>query len=211
MRESLLETAIDHFGRFGFEGAGTRAIAEASGTTMSSITYHFGGKQGLYLAAADHIATSIRALLEPTLAEMLADEPAGPVDAAARMIRLLDRFAVLMLSPRTETWSRFIIREQHQPTRAFDLLFTGAMKPVVDIFLRFGAIARPDLGNRDIRAMGILLWGQAVFLRAGRESVCRVLELERIDEEAAALLRARLAENTRCILADRPRAIGETG
>ena len=33
-----------------------RAIATAAGTTMSSITYHYGGKQGLYLAAARHIA-----------------------------------------------------------------------------------------------------------------------------------------------------------
>ena len=29
---------------------------------MSSITYHFGGKQGLYLAAADHIAGQIGAV-----------------------------------------------------------------------------------------------------------------------------------------------------
>ncbi len=39
----LLDTAIDQFGRLGFEGASTRDIARASGTAMSSITYHFGG------------------------------------------------------------------------------------------------------------------------------------------------------------------------
>ena len=59
MRESLLDCAVDHFGRFGFEGAATRAIAADCGTAMSSITYHFGGKEGLHLAAADHIAAQM--------------------------------------------------------------------------------------------------------------------------------------------------------
>jgi AcrR family transcriptional regulator len=204
MRDALVETAIDHFGQYGFEGAGTRAIAEASGTAMSSITYHFGGKQGLYLAAAEHIAQQIGALLGPALAQVLADAPAGPSDAAERLVQLLDRFAVLMLSPQTEKWSRFIIREQQQPTEAFDLLFETAMKPVVDAFLQLGAAARPDLAEREIRAMGILLWGQALILRAGRASVCRVMKVERLDEGTAALLRARLAENARSILAERP-------
>ena len=210
MRDSLIETAIDHFGRFGFEGAGTRAIAEASGTAMSSITYHFGGKQGLYLAVADHIAASIAEAMQPTLAEVAANDPTSPDDAAERLILLLDSFAVMMLSPATETWSRFIIREQQQPTDAFDRLFNRAMRPVVEAFVKLGAAARPDLGEADVRTMGILLWGQALILRAGRAAVCRVLQVERIDEAAAALLRNRLAENARCILTQRGAAIGET-
>ena len=69
---TLLDTAIDQFGRYGFDGASTREIARASGTAMSSITYHFGGKQGLYLAAAEHIAAAIRALQGETTARAVA-------------------------------------------------------------------------------------------------------------------------------------------
>ena len=36
--QTLIETAIDQFGRHGFEGASTREIARASGTAMSSMT-----------------------------------------------------------------------------------------------------------------------------------------------------------------------------
>ncbi|MGE5722624.1 MAG: TetR family transcriptional regulator, partial [Sphingomonadales bacterium] len=64
----LLEVAIEQFGRLGFEGASTRDIARASGAAMSSITYHFGGKEGLYLAAADHIARQIADAQAPSLA-----------------------------------------------------------------------------------------------------------------------------------------------
>ena len=56
--QRLLEVAIDHFGRLGREGASTRAIAKDADTLMSSITYHFKGKDGLYLACAEHIALS---------------------------------------------------------------------------------------------------------------------------------------------------------
>ena len=207
MRELLLETAIDHFGRHGFEGAGTRAIAEASGTAMSSITYHFGGKKGLYLAVADHIAASISETLGEALANVLSDDPRDARDAADRLLHLLDRFAAMMLDQRTEKWSSFIIREQQLPSEAFDRIYDGAMKPLVDAFVRLGALARPDLTDQEVRAMGILLWGQAVILRAGRASVCRVLQTERIDDETAAFLRKRLAANARAVLCARAESV----
>src|SRR5580693_10282184 len=66
--DRLLDTAINQFGRKGIEGASTRAIATAAGTTMSAITYHYGSKQGLYLAAARHIAEQMGARMAPALA-----------------------------------------------------------------------------------------------------------------------------------------------
>ena len=55
---AILIFAVREFGSKGLDGASTRGIAEAAGTAMSSITYHFGGKEGLYLAAAEHIAAA---------------------------------------------------------------------------------------------------------------------------------------------------------
>jgi len=63
VQNRLLETAIREFGAKGRDGASTRDIATAAGTAMSSITYHFGGKDGLYLAAADHLAEGMRELI----------------------------------------------------------------------------------------------------------------------------------------------------
>ena len=54
LQHRLLEIAIAEFAAQGLEGASTRGIATAAGTAMSSITYHYGGKEGLYLAAADY-------------------------------------------------------------------------------------------------------------------------------------------------------------
>jgi AcrR family transcriptional regulator len=201
---TLLDTAIDQFGRLGFEGASTRDIARASGTAMSSITYHFGGKQGLYLAAAEHIAASIRNLQGEAVARAVAAGRESPEAAIEALATVLDGLAQMMLRPETEAWSRFIIREQQFPTEAFDRLFTRAMQPVLDAFVQLIGRARPDLAHREIVAMAILLFGQAMVLRAGRAAVCRALKVDRIDEETAALLRARLRANLLCILSEKP-------
>lgn len=201
---TLLDTAIDQFGRLGFEGASTRDIARASGTAMSSITYHFGGKQGLYLAAAEHIAASIRNLQGETVARAVAAGRESPEAAIEALATVLDGLAQMMLRPETEAWSRFIIREQQFPTEAFDRLFTRAMQPILDAFVQLIGRARPDLAHREIVAMAILLFGQAMVLRAGRAAVCRALKVDRIDEETAALLRARLRANLLCILSEKP-------
>lgn len=201
---TLLDTAIDQFGRFGFEGASTRDIARASGTAMSSITYHFGGKQGLYLAAAEHIAASIRALQGENVARAVAAGHESREAAMEALATILDGLAQMMLRPETESWSRFIIREQQFPTEAFDLLFAKAMQPILEAFIELIGRVRTDLARRETVAMAILLFGQAMVLRAGRAAVCRALQVDQIDDETARLLRTRLRANVLCILSEKP-------
>jgi AcrR family transcriptional regulator len=200
----LLETAIDQFGQLGFEGASTREIARISGTAMSSITYHFGGKEGLYLAAADHITECVTAIQGPALAAARTAGEASPEAATEALLLVLDSFAQMMIRPESEPWARFIMREQQYPTEAFERIYEGIMKSVVGTFLDLAARVRPDLDDRNIRAMSVLLFGQAMILRAGRASVCRILGVNEIDETAAALLRARLRANALCILSEKP-------
>ena len=201
--ETLLDTAIEQFGRLGFEGASTRQIARASGTAMSSITYHFGGKEGLYLAAADRIAQGISEVQAPRFAAARAAAIESREQAVEWVLTLLDGFAQMMLSPETEKWARFIIREQQDPTEAFDRIYRGAMEPMANIFIDLLARVRPDLGDRELRALVLLLFGQALVMRAGRSSVCRVMGVEQIDEDTANLLRARLRANAHCILMEK--------
>src|SRR6059058_78214 len=100
----LLETAIDRFGRKGIEGASTRAIAAAAGTTMSSITYHYGGKEGLYLAAVRHIANQIGAHLDPALVapKNVRAQDAGPEVATRTVLSIIDHFLEIIVRPESE-------------------------------------------------------------------------------------------------------------
>lgn len=203
LQRRLLETAIDQFGRFGLDGASTRAIARASGTSMSSITYHFGGKEGLYLAAAEHIVAQVRETAGP-LREQALETAADATreQAIDLLLALLDSQAQMMLRSESEAWSRFIVREQQQPTQAFERIYAGIMKPLLETFVLLLARARPGLGEAERRAMAVLLLGQAMVLRVGRAAVCRTLGREALGEEDAALLRARLRKNASCILSE---------
>lgn len=201
--QTLIETAIDQFGRHGFEGASTREIARASGTAMSSITYHFGGKQGLYLAAADHIAACVREIQGPALEVARETARAGTREQATEaLLALLDGFALMMIRPESEAWSLFITREQQAPTEAFDRIYTGVMQEVVGVFVALLACIRTDLGEREVLAMGIMLFGQTLVLRVCRAAVTRILSVETIDERTRTLLRARLRANALCILSE---------
>lgn len=201
---SLLESAIDQFGRLGFEGASTRDIARASGTAMSSITYHFGGKHGLYLATAEHIGTQVLAALQPLL-DTLPGEDAPREETLEAMLALIDRLAGVMLDPRSERWAQFVIREQQQPTEAFERLYEVAMQHIAAALLTLMSRLRPDLQGRDLPAKGLLLIGQAMILRAGRASVCRALGVDQLGADEIALMRAHLRANALAILSENPR------
>jgi TetR/AcrR family transcriptional regulator len=49
-RAALLDAALDEFAAKGFAGARVRDIAQRAGVSKDLVAYHFGGKDGLYLA-----------------------------------------------------------------------------------------------------------------------------------------------------------------
>lgn len=52
-RAALLDAALDEFSAKGFAGARVRDIATRAGVSKDLIAYHFGSKDGLYLAVQD--------------------------------------------------------------------------------------------------------------------------------------------------------------
>jgi len=129
----LLDVAIDHFGRFGLDGASTRAIAKDADTPMSSITYHFGGKEGLYLATASHIAERMGRLLAPAIAKAIATCQPGctPEQAREALHAVYGHAAAVLVSAETAPLARFIVREQANPTEAFNRIYEGLMAPML--------------------------------------------------------------------------------
>jgi len=142
----LLDVAIDQFGRCGIAGTSTRAIAREAQTPMSSITYYFGGKEGLYCAAAERVAEQLTLHIRPILTE--SDDVFGEDgDAAAARLAIhliLARVAKIMIDPDTAVIARFIVREQLAPESSFTRLGKGPFGPVIE---RLSALVR-RLGGR---------------------------------------------------------------
>ncbi len=198
----LLDIAVDQFGQKGIEGASTRTIAAAAGTMMSSITYHYGNKQGLYLAAARHVANQMCKYIAPALGA--SDNPAsndGADGASTAVLVLVDHFAEMMMRPESSTWARFIVREQMEPTEAFDILYAGVMGQVVDrlsgLLVTVGQ-GRCSVAEARLKTLAIL--GQALVFRVARATVLRASDWTDIDADGAAAIRRLIRIHTSAIL-----------
>ncbi len=174
-RQRLIEAGLDIFGRFGFEGAGTRQIVDRAEANLAAINYHFGSKEALHIAVAEHVATRIAALVGPTLVAVdLPESLATPEAARAALIRLIVAFAETILGEKeAEQWARFIVREHMQPTQAFQVIyrFTGAAH---DLGSRLVAAALGESADDEVVRLRVFaLMGQVLVFRVAEALVLR--------------------------------------
>lgn len=202
LSQRIIEAALEPFGRMGFDGASTRDIARASGTAMSSITYHFGGKQGLYLACADHIATQIGAVHAPLMDAMRIKPPQTPDEARAGALALLENFARFMLAPQSEHYCQFIVREQQHPTEAFERIYARVMAPVLESAVALLKIARPLLDDVERRVLVTNMVGMALILRIGRACVAWTMQVDDLDDATSNILIAGLRRTAQTLLTE---------
>jgi AcrR family transcriptional regulator len=199
--DRLLDTAIDQFGRKGLEGASTRAIAAAADTAMSSITYHYGGKDGLYLAAARRIAEQIGQRFAGVMAHAADPDELDPAAAVEHVLALADAFLTIMLSPESASWARFIIREQMEPTEGFQILWDHFMGSIAGRLVRLVLRATGGRCNpADARVRAITLIGQVLVFRVARATVLRITSWNDVGAAQSADIRRVLHAQIRSML-----------
>jgi AcrR family transcriptional regulator len=172
----LLDVAIEHFGRYGIDGASTRAIAKDADTPMSSITYHFGGKEGLYLATAERIVERMKEKLGPAIAEAERACQPGCTRARAReaLHSIYRHVAAALVSADTAAPARFIVREQADPTEAFTRIYDRMMAPMLGRLTQLLTIvAGGKLDETEARVRAVSLLGQILVFRVARETALR--------------------------------------
>jgi len=123
-RARMLEAAIEVFGSVGYAAASTRILAERAGASLTAISYHFGGKRDLYLAAAQVIADFGRERMAPVIAH-LQDESRGT--PAARIEEALSRFFHLIVATEPDAWAAFFIRCELEADEAFRIISDGVL------------------------------------------------------------------------------------
>jgi AcrR family transcriptional regulator len=125
----LIESGIALFGARGYDGVTTRELARGARTNISSIKYHFGGKDELYRAVLEQIIHEITELIGPLLLALRngVAEANGNQDVLTRLAR---QFAqnwcrTALGDPRTQKRIPPIVREVIQPSRHFTVIYNG--------------------------------------------------------------------------------------
>lgn len=206
-RARLVAAGLDLFGRQGYEGATTRAIAAAAGVNLASIPYHFGGKEGLYVAVAKHVADEIGQRMLPAFAEVeavLADPQAPRAAVLAQLHALMDRFCDLLVGgTQAAPWARFIIREQMDPSPAFDIFYEGVMRIGHSALCRLvGRLAGLPADAEETKIRAFALIGQVLVFRVAHAGVLRRLGWEEITPERLAATKAAVNAHIAAIFSD---------
>ncbi|MEJ2479182.1 MAG: CerR family C-terminal domain-containing protein [Acidihalobacter sp.] len=186
-RQRLLDTAVDIFAHSAYDSVRTRMLADAAGVNQAAIPYYFGGKEGLYLAVAQRIAErlggKVKALAE--LAEPFLDDAAPASDEAleSALRTLLANFArVIIGHPEPRASVAIILREQQQPTKAFDLLYSQAMEPLHRAVTALVArLDKVDDDSEEAILHAHALLGQVLGFIAGHTTLLRRLGQQRLE------------------------------
>ena len=202
-REKLLIAALDVFGRYGFDGASTRRLADAAGVNLQAIPYYFSGKEGLYIATADyltelisnHVGDMRQRVGARIMALDAAGEPMSSEEARGFLAEIAQTMIVLFVSKKSESWARFIIREQMEPTQAFARVYQGVMRPMIEIARRLiGTILDEDPASEHVRLRAFSFIGSILVFRMAHAAVLAQMEWETAGPNEVATLRNLAAE-----------------
>ena len=203
-RAALIRAALKLFGRKGFDGTSTREIAASAKANIGSIAYHFGGKDGLRLAAADYIIETIQTVAMQAIGDV--QPPATDSKSAeAQLLAALERMvAFVVAQPEAGEIVQFLLRELSQPTAALDRIYDGVFEPTHKRLCLIWEQATGEPAESERTKLTVFtLIGQVIYFRIGREAVMRRMGWSKIGGAEAAKVAAIASDNLRAMLAAR--------
>ena len=172
-------------------------IAKRARVTLPVLQYYFDSKEGLYLACAEHIADRLETRLGPATLNIRAALEKRKT-SRRQLLQLLEQFfdqaADFYLGEHElEKWVLFIVREQAQPTKAFDILYDRMMQRTLLTCAEIVArLLRKPAKHPEVRIRTFALVGQMVFFRVARETALRLLAWQDFDGDRLRLVKASL-------------------
>lgn len=145
-RMALLEAALVLFGERGFEGTSTRDIAGLAGCNQGLISFHFGGKEGLYDAARTVIFDNLGSIVRP-MTHRLEEALSAETDAATLCGILQAEITSILTSfirkQHHQSWFLLLRRSLHVGDEKTRELHSALFLPLLDVIGRVLAKACP--------------------------------------------------------------------
>lgn len=206
-RDALIDAGIRVFGRDGYLSATTKTIASAARANPALISYYFGGKEGLYRAVVERIVDEIAARVGPAAADVEAAMHAmgaGGRDAHLELLfTLLDRVVDVLSSDESAAWAAIIVREQQEPSPAFDVLYDRLqgrlLAQLAALVARVRGHAAP---TADDRLTVLTIMGQVLIFRVARAAALRFTGWEGLEPRQTARIKKVLRRNIAAVLSE---------
>jgi TetR/AcrR family transcriptional regulator, regulator of cefoperazone and chloramphenicol sensitivity len=203
-KKRLIEAGVELFGRYSFDGVSTRNLADRAKVNLASIQYYFGSKEGLYLAVARHIVERVRSWISPQISEtnrILTDENPDKETCFRLLCKFLDRIVTHVLGePESRRWMGICMREQVEPTGAFDILYDGIMEPIHHCLCRLTA-RMLDLPEHDTetKVRSYAVASPVLMFHISRAEIVRTLNWNDYGTDEIEAIRQVVLEHSRAI------------
>lgn len=205
----LLKAATTAFAYEGFHATSLKKIARTAGVNPALIAYHFGNKEGLYLAVFEAIVAQIEARvgpmeqqLESLIGSGISSGDTKPEPLRQALFSIVDTMLDLLSSEESREWALLITREQATPTEAFEVLYKGFMGKVLGVALQVIQLLKPGVAEKEARLFVILMMGQILVFRVSKTAVLRHMGWQSYGEGELALAKMQLHRNISAWLAE---------
>jgi AcrR family transcriptional regulator len=175
-RARMIAAAARMFAERSFDGVSVREIAQAADVNVSAVSYHFGGKRGLYIAALEQLLEEMRPVGGPVIERIegiLGDKQPGRNEIKATAVFTVRHILTAMLSGDLEPWvTQTVLREFQSPTTDYRPMLDERVLP---LHKAVGKLTAASLGT-DANAPATVLaahgvMGQIMVFAAARRVV----------------------------------------
>lgn len=203
-REALIISALQTFSARSFDSVTTRELAKLAGVNQALIGYHFGSKKGLYLAVFEHMVKRIKMnvwpKVEPIIAMLQENQKTSSAGERQKiylppLLDIVEAMLSMMLSPENRLWAQLILREQSQPTEAFDYLYEAYIGQMLNVLTELVYRLHDKKNVHEARLVAISIVGQVFVWRAAKASVMKSLQKNSLDEKSIAEIKKSVRKN----------------
>lgn len=168
----LLEAAGEIFAEYGYRAATVRQICEAAAANVAAVNYHFGDKEGLYLAVLRFVSQANAAKYPP---QTDSAPDATPEQKLRGFVRsLLQR---IFDEGRPGWHIKIMAREMLEPTQALDMIVEEGARPYHHAL---ASIVRDLLGRsageEAVRLCTLSILGQCAYYHHARQVLARLYQ-----------------------------------
>lgn len=174
-KELLIVTAGKLFARFGYDGVSTRMITDEAGLKLSSIHYHYGTKENLYIEAFRYAKNAGARTCFVDVAEenpALLETPEGQAEIIRNTV--FRRFHEYFRPDRPVWEIEILMQEIIKPSAAFEILSEKVFKPEIAGAETFLRKVKPDSSALEISVWGDFFHAQLMFYSLIRQPMKRL-------------------------------------
>jgi AcrR family transcriptional regulator len=185
-RQDIIDAAGPLFAEKGYKATTVAEICQVAGVNQAAVSFHFGGKEQLYIAL-------VRYGYGFALAQVPMPEWQPGTPAAVKLRDFVLTFLRRTAADREPRWPcQLIMRETVQPSKACEEFVRGFVRPNIAILETvLQELLPPDFPEERQRLVHFSIVGQCLFYRAARgvlELLYRGRQALRFDEERMQLL-----------------------